>query len=160
MRITARQLRQIIKEELSRSMYEADETSAAQTKVEPPPAEIPDILRTAKIVYTFEGGSFLPEVLNAIGPGNIVWTVKSGRARWGGWEKTGSDMIKSRHWFKAQMKKDSLGIAKMLDDKNGIPVDLPDGTYRVPAEASGDVNKLEILPKATTKVQESSRLRR
>jgi len=35
MRITARQLRQIIKEELSRSMYEGDETSAAQTKLPP-----------------------------------------------------------------------------------------------------------------------------
>jgi hypothetical protein len=33
MKITARQLRQIIKEELSRSMYEAGETSAAQTKL-------------------------------------------------------------------------------------------------------------------------------
>jgi len=153
MRITARQLRQIIKEELTRSMYEGDETSAAQTKVEPAPperfAEVPEVLLKASVLFD---GVFKDEMYAQAGMGDMIWQVSNGIAKFRGWKKQGGEM-KIYHWFKGQGKKDTVtlitfGRQKEFDGvSRGIPVSAPDGTYALPAEAVIEGTNLRMNPK-------------
>jgi len=174
MRITARQLRQIIKEELSRSMYEADETSAAQTKVEPPAAPkaepITPELKDAIIIFKpFSAAKFDAAMEQYVGPGLIECTVTAGEARLTGWQREGS-ILRSFMALKGQAA--SAGGGAELINPNGIgamkgpgtPTSLPDGKHYFNGKASlgslGYGYGLNIRPVASSNVNESRRTRR
>jgi hypothetical protein len=172
MKITARQLRQIIKEELHRSMSEADETQAAATKIEPappsPPAEIkaeplPAELENGYVTYRYK--SSIPEKFQVYtGPGLLEVTNRAGRRYASTWMATGKTPIHLNTLTQqieiAQPKDVERGIygdTNIGTPKSSIGTNDPDGKHYYSAKAS--INDKEFTIRVVSAVQENRRRR-
>ncbi len=166
MRITARQLRQIIKEELTRSMYEGDETSAAQTKVEPeaPKPETPPAdLVGGHITYNLSSG--IPQQFEALaGPGLLELTVSGGKSRFTTWLPKGKKpigLIILKGQIGNYVKNSTLEITALGGFMNKTAdTDLPDGKHYFAATCTYEDTKLQIKFDKSGTMQERRHRRR
>jgi hypothetical protein len=173
MKITARQLRQIIKEELHRSMSEADETQAAATKIEPappsPPAEIKAEALPAELengYITFSYRSSIPEKFYTYkGEGLLEFTVRSGKGFASGWKAAGKESPIALGTLSQQientMPKSNEASFTMNSSiggpKSSFNTKIPEGKHYYSANAS--IYDKEITIRVVSAVQERRRRR-